>query len=380
MNWIPAAFLAAALCLLFTVSRAEPATCPYDIHLSITYNYLSDAERLLFDRMYDALMTGGAAVSVPDGVAWERAQWMLDFIYNEAPELCAYDRWASRLTASPRGPEICLAYKMPLREQDRFIRSVPDMVRFCAGMDEKSALRAIHERLSSLFEYGTVDGEDTQLAYFALKNGRAICNGYAQTFVLFAHFAGCTASYVDGDLRDGRGRHAWNIACENGRYFWLDATWDDAGQGVWGNWYGLSADVMFRDRIPDPRHQAVLALKTVLPDHVTFTMHLDADADGAFSRGISSQSGTAVRLKDLSQGEYYTPSMVIWNGGVSPAAVAVSCAVNGRRSSWGQIEVPPGSNLPFRLDASHLRGLKGSFETVWYCGGIRLGAFSWQVI
>lgn len=44
-----ALFLAVMLCVC---GNAEPRTCPYDIHLSITYNLLSEPERALFDNMY----------------------------------------------------------------------------------------------------------------------------------------------------------------------------------------------------------------------------------------------------------------------------------------------------------------------------------------
>ncbi len=37
-------------------AQAEPSSCPYDIHLSVTYDYLTPDQRLLYDRMYLSLI------------------------------------------------------------------------------------------------------------------------------------------------------------------------------------------------------------------------------------------------------------------------------------------------------------------------------------
>ena len=377
-----ALFAAALFCLAVFPARAEPSRCPYDIHLSVMYSFLSDAERVLFDRMYDALYEGRDTAAVPAGVSRDRAEWMLDFIYNEAPELCAYDRWASAVVSVPGGMEVRLKYKLPLSEQGRFIRSAAKEARRFTGLGESAGLRAIHDHLCARFEYGSVAGEDTQLAYFALKNSKAICNGYAQTFAMFGHFAGYTCSYIDGEtyLSDGThyGRHAWNIACAGGRYFWLDVTWDDQGTYTGSQWYKPEDTLMTSTHVPDGEYRPILDLKTVLPDRVKSTMHLDVNGGNGFSRGVTRQSGTSVRLAALSAGEYYSPAMVLWNGGSRPVKADVSYELDGRRGSWGTAEIRPGSNLPYRTDAEWLRDKTGSHRIVWYFGGIRIGVFTWR--
>ena len=371
------------VCLLSAAAGAEPSHCPYDIHLSIMYNYLSDAERTLYDRLYDALWTGQGSVPVPAGVTKARAEWMLDYIYNEAPELCAYDRWASRVTTASGGMTIIPVYKMSIREQERFIRDTADKARRYAKLGEKKGLRTLHDDLSARFAYGSVDGEDTQLAYFALKNGKAVCNGYAQTFVMYAHFAGFTASYIDGKVYDDSGNyagnHAWNIACADGRFFWLDPTWDDQGSRASHQWYDVDGSTMLKTHRPDPEYQPILSLAAVLPDRVTFTMHLDVNNGSGFARGITDKSGQTVRLRSLASGEYYTPAMVIWNSSRRAVRVTVSCRLDGQWIRWNACEVQADSNIAFRTNADRLRGVTGSHEIVWYCGGIRLGAFTWQV-
>ncbi len=361
----------------------KPASCPYDIHLSIMYNYLSDAERTLYNRMYDALRSGQSCVKVPSGITKERAGWMADFIYNEAPELCAYDRWASHVANGSDGLEIRLAYKLSISEQNRFIQEVCSKAQSYASQGESKGLRAIHDDLCSRFIYGKVDGEDTQLAYFALKNNKAICNGYAQSFVMYAHFAGFTCSYIDGTVFDSNGtyvgRHAWNIACADGKYFWLDATWDDAGNKSTSKWYGLDGSTMAKTHVPDPEYKPILRLKTILPANVICTMHLDVNSNGGYSRGITDKSEASVQINDLAFGEYYTPALVIWNNGESATKITITYTLDGISGGWPATEVLARNNIAFRTNASQLKGKSGPHEIVWYCDGIRLGTFNWTV-
>ena len=366
-----------------TKMKNEPTSCPYDIHLSIMYNYLSDAERTLYNQLYDALRSGQSSVKVPAGVTKERADWMVDFIYNEAPELCAYDRWASHSANVSNGLEIHLAYKFSISEQDRFIREVCDEARKYASKGESKGLRAIHDDLCCRFTYGKVTGEDTQLAYFALKNNKAVCNGYAQSFVMYAHFAGFTCSYIDGTVYDNignyKGTHAWNIACADGKYFWLDVTWDDAGDKAISKWYGLDGTTMAKTHVPKPEFKPILELKTVLPSNVISTMHLDVNDSNGFSRGITDKSEAFVYIKSLASGEYYTPALVIWNNGGSAVKVNITYTLDGNQDGWPTVEVRARNNIAFRTNASQLKGKTGPHIIIWYYNGIRLGIFTWTV-
>ena len=381
---LTAAALVLLFCLLSAAAGAEPSTCPYDIHLSILYNYLSEPMQTLVDRLYDALYKGETVVKVPGGISRDDAYWATDFVVNETPELCAFFRNGSQVVSASGGLEIHLAYNLEISEQQRFIRKVASMARAYAGKGESQGIRAIHDDLSRIYEYGWGDIGDTQLAYYALLNGKAVCNGYAQTMVMFSHFAGYTCSYIDGNTldehgrRDG-GRHAWNIACADGRYFWLDATWDDAGSKAVATWYNLDGATMAKSHEPDPEYRPILNLKTVLPDQVRFTTHLDVNNGGGYTRGITQENGVSVRLRDLGSGEYYSPALVIWNSSRSPVTLTITYSLDGNRSGWGPWTVQAGTNTAFRIRPEWLRNYPGPHEIIWYCGGIRLGSFSWNV-
>ena len=364
---------------------AEPSACPYDIHLSIMYNYLSEPLQLTFDRMYDALFNGQSSIRVASGVSRSEAEWLVDFIYNEAPELCAYDRWATKVVGSSAGNmEIHLAYKRPLSVQKQFVEQVAKDARNYAGKKSSEGIRAIHDALIRYFEYGKVPGEDTQLAYDALKNRKAVCNGYAQTIAMYCHFAGYSCSYVVGQAYDRQGGpmggHAWNVACADGKFIWFDATWNDEGKKASSQWYGLNSREMAIRHVPDEEYIPIMNLTSVLPDNVTFSMHLDINNDGGFVRGVTDKTGRTVKAWALDADEYYTPAMVVWNNSDDTVTVEISYRLNGEYSGhWKTGHVKPGSNIAFRTNADFLKDCSGTQEIIWYCNGIKLDSFAWKV-
>lgn len=376
---------AVLLILLCSSACADPAACPYDIHLSIMYNFLTESQRTLFDRMYDALWNGQSAVAVPEDMTREETEWMVDYIYNEAPELCAYDRWGTKVVnISGNKMEVRFAYKMPIAEQQRFIAEVSRDAQKYAGKSPADGVWAICDALIRRFDYGKIPGEDTQLAYFALKNNTAVCNGYAQTTAMYCHFAGYSCSYIDGHAFNSSGEdlggHAWNVACVDGEYIWFDLTWVDDGDKVNSKWYGLTGAEMEAQRHKaDGEYKPILNLTSILPDDVTFTMHLDINNADGFKRGITQKQGITVKQSELLMGEYYSPALVIWNESPSPVRVKVSYNLDGKYRVWKESEIKPGSNIAFRTNASHLKGQAGNHEIIWYCGGMRLGDYFWRV-
>ena len=66
-------------------------------------------------------------------------------------------------------------------------------------------------------------------AYGIVVDGTAVCNGYAQAYVLLANAVGLDAVLVTGDVSEGvtTGLHAWNKVRVDGTWLVVDPTWDD---------------------------------------------------------------------------------------------------------------------------------------------------------
>ena len=65
-----------------------------------------------------------------------------------------------------------------------------------------------------------------QTAYGCLVQGKAVCEGYADAFLLVMQQLGIPCGCVSGDTHEGE-PHGWNWVQLNGTYYWLDVTWDD---------------------------------------------------------------------------------------------------------------------------------------------------------
>ena len=84
-------------------------------------------------------------------------------------------------------------------------------------------------------------------AYWALKNGSAICDGYGDLVYRMMMEAGIDTRIISGTV----GAHEWNIVKLDGKYYCLDAT-NDHGQEEYQHFLlGLSE---FRENVPNASH------------------------------------------------------------------------------------------------------------------------------
>lgn len=97
------------------------------------------------------------------------------------------------------------------------------------SMSEYEKELALHDYLVTHCHYSKVtlqSGEnDIYRAYGALVNGDAVCNGYAEALQLLFMCAGIKSRFVTGTA-DGID-HAWNLVELDGKWYHVDATWDD---------------------------------------------------------------------------------------------------------------------------------------------------------
>ena len=98
------------------------------------------------------------------------------------------------------------------------------------GKSTYQKVRAIYDWITRNVRYDYDNlGNDSYLlqytAYAAVINRTAVCNGYAALFYRLANDAGIDCRFVTGMAG---GYHAWNIVrMDNGKYYCLDATWDE---------------------------------------------------------------------------------------------------------------------------------------------------------
>ena len=104
------------------------------------------------------------------------------------------------------------------------------------GLTDYEKISRIYEYMVTHIKYDRVHLNDDsyllkQSAYASLVNKTSVCQGYASLFYYMSLSAGVDARVVQGNSYDTKiGKygeaHAWNIVAIDGKYFYIDSTWD----------------------------------------------------------------------------------------------------------------------------------------------------------
>ncbi|WP_342513089.1 DUF5050 domain-containing protein [Sporosarcina sp. FSL K6-1522] len=92
-------------------------------------------------------------------------------------------------------------------------------------------VKAVHDYLVLNTSYDHVNQQkktipaDSYTAHGALIGGTAVCDGYTKAAQLLLNRLGVENHYVVGNIKDGL--HSWNQVKINGKYYFMDITWDD---------------------------------------------------------------------------------------------------------------------------------------------------------
>lgn len=110
----------------------------------------------------------------------------------------------------------------------------------------------IHDALIADIEYSSDTSIPTahSIAGAMTSSKSAVCEGYAKVMQVIMNQYGITNIYVTGTA--GGGGHAWNMVRMNqGKYYWLDATWDDQQYEEAQHRYFLVGSQNFTDHTVD---------------------------------------------------------------------------------------------------------------------------------
>ena len=114
------------------------------------------------------------------------------------------------------------------KEQEEELKNKTNSILAGLNISEASdyeKVRAIYNYICSnvVYDYDHLDDDSYRLkytAYAAAINGTAVCSGIADLFYYLATAAGLEARITINDI------HAWNIVKVDGKYYYLDPTWD----------------------------------------------------------------------------------------------------------------------------------------------------------
>lgn len=160
-------------------------------------------------------------------------QWTYTRLQREDPiDVSGVDYWST--WSSGNEYYISFSYSYDIDELKRMktetVQLVDDAVKKIGaeGKSDYEIVYAINEYLCDTVYYPANPPYEpiTHTAYGALKNGCAVCEGYACAAKLLLNAYGIESDIEVGECPGGGG-HAWNLVKLDGAWYQLDVTWND---------------------------------------------------------------------------------------------------------------------------------------------------------
>lgn len=296
-----------------SVSFAKNQDDPWSVHAQEYYgrtalSVLSNADALLF--AYDQIAAGveetAESINVYNGIKYisrteltmvmdaYRRDYVQHFWVGNSYSFSRFDdsRILSVLpTYLMTGDELAAA-------RAKFEASVNEILSgISTSMGEYDKELYIHDRLAERITYtsGTANAHN---AYGAIVEGQCVCEGYAEAFQYLLEREGIHSFIVLGDGYSGGswGGHAWNYVRIDGKYYHVDLTWNDAGDGGYHGYFNITDSMILEDHRIDQASY-------LLPECTSM------DANYHVVNGSMFDSGSADRIAALLKKNNYTATV-----------------------------------------------------------------------
>lgn len=89
------------------------------------------------------------------------------------------------------------------------------------NMSDYNKIKAFHDYIINKYEYDETKSNKSYSAYNLITKGKAICGGYSDLISIYLNHIGIKNYKISSDT------HIWNLVNLDGKWYHLDATWDD---------------------------------------------------------------------------------------------------------------------------------------------------------
>lgn len=221
-----------------------------------SYSLLNDLERVFYDKVL-SLDVGVLSFTISYSPALTKVQYeSIDFtkimyaICLDHPEIFYYNGYGvSRSYYPSTGAVTKISYQIGIKKHGQTNAEIYSASNIKSNYNAMMQVinntqfntttrydfvKSVHDYLCNNITYIN-DYASCHDAYGALVNGEAVCQGYAETFKIFCDKYKVPCVCVTGSANGGA--HMWNaIQMEDGKWYLVDATWDDQDS------YGIFTD------------------------------------------------------------------------------------------------------------------------------------------
>ena len=115
-----------------------------------------------------------------------------------------------------------------------------------ADMSQYEIARVYYRWLCDNCAYDSVNARNdyslSHIAYSALIDGKAVCDGYTGAYNLFLKLEGIECHAMPSDKTN----HIWTVATLDGTQYHIDVTWGDETGGIDWSYFGMTAEEAYR--------------------------------------------------------------------------------------------------------------------------------------
>lgn len=233
--------LSAVLVIAIAVTGLIYAELQFGVVTSVMKGDMTEQEKQGYlQRLHDGMLRREAEISVEyRGDAAEMQQFATDAVKEvfamDDPDTSSdfdYMRYVHKLShinMSGWGGKYTITYQMEYLEEASETKKVDAKVSkvlkkiITKKMSRYEKIKAIHDYIVEHVEYDTTTNKNSP--YYAMTHGFSACQGYAALMYKMMTEAGIPCRVVTGTAKGGL--HAWNIVKLKGKWYNVDATWDD---------------------------------------------------------------------------------------------------------------------------------------------------------
>ena len=194
------------------------------------YDNLSKSQKRAYDALATAIPNGQTEIDV-SSLTVDAAREVMDAFASDCPEYFWFEG-SYTLYIYPdegRASEIRADGPLDMRDLNAKMGEMEEVIgtiEIPSGGDA-DRLRAAHDWVDMNLRYDK-EGGNAGNAYGAFVENRAKCDGYSYAINLLCKRMGIQAVCVTGTVTDSGELHAWNMVDMSGRWYYVDATWDDS--------------------------------------------------------------------------------------------------------------------------------------------------------
>ena len=241
--------LALAGCSFFNDdATVYPDAFSEDTGLHLYYQQLDDSQKIDYQNIYNCLAAYGNQVEISP-TDTSQLQPIVDAVIFDNPEIF----YMANCTLNQKGdkyyfqPQYLFDQNQVTDYQQQLQDVAATITQNIVGENEYDQIVYLYEYIINHNEYVT-NSDYNQTVVSSMIYGETVCAGYATMFQYLGDYLGLDVGSMVGTsietAENPSQYHQWNVILYDGDYYYLDATWGDALDGLLYDYCMYSSDTM----------------------------------------------------------------------------------------------------------------------------------------